>query len=199
MKFVKTLVAVTVTVCAMNANAGLTFAQASAMGVSGGPLPLTALSGVGTLANVTGSIVNQRTTPMGLGVSDAYSVISTGGSALLSFSSAVSGYSFLWGSPDDGNSIEIATNNVGTVTYTGTQFKSAGGFLVDGVNANTRLFNIGTNSGTLINSITFKSSNIAFEVATAPIPEPETYVLMLAGLGAMGFIARRRRSAQASV
>ncbi|HEY9063615.1 MAG TPA: PEP-CTERM sorting domain-containing protein [Burkholderiaceae bacterium] len=32
------------------------------------------------------------------------------------------------------------------------------------------------------------------DVAVAPVPEPETYALMLAGLGAIGFIARRRKA-----
>jgi len=31
-------------------------------------------------------------------------------------------------------------------------------------------------------------------VMTAPVPEPETYALMVAGLGALGFVARRRRA-----
>jgi hypothetical protein len=31
--------------------------------------------------------------------------------------------------------------------------------------------------------------------AVAPIPEPETYAMLLAGLGMMAFLARRRRPA----
>jgi len=34
-----------------------------------------------------------------------------------------------------------------------------------------------------------------FEGTMAPIPEPETYALMLAGLGVVGFVARRRKRA----
>lgn len=35
-------------------------------------------------------------------------------------------------------------------------------------------------------------------LAAAPVPEPETYALMLAGLGIVGFIASRRRQNQGS-
>jgi hypothetical protein len=35
----------------------------------------------------------------------------------------------------------------------------------------------------------------SIQMVTAPIPEPETYALMLAGLGLVGFMARRRRKA----
>ena len=36
--------------------------------------------------------------------------------------------------------------------------------------------------------------NVSFSVATAAVPEPGTYTMLLAGLGAVGFIARRRRA-----
>lgn len=34
-------------------------------------------------------------------------------------------------------------------------------------------------------------------VATAPVPEPETYAMMLAGLGALGWMGRRRQAKKA--
>ena len=37
------------------------------------------------------------------------------------------------------------------------------------------------------------TGNVAVGVPTPPIPEPETYAMMLAGLGLLGFVARRRR------
>ena len=197
MKFVKTLLALAVSVCAINANA-LTFSQAAAAGaVSGGPLAFQP-GAINTVANAVGSVANVRTTPMGLSQTDPYSVISIGGSAVLSFSSPVSTYSFLWGSPDSGNMLDILTST-GVESYSGSSFKTLVGATGDGLNSFSRVFTMTGVGSQTISSITFKSSNIAFEVATAPIPEPETYALMLAGLGAVGFMARRRRAAQASI
>ncbi|RZS58188.1 PEP-CTERM sorting domain-containing protein [Sphaerotilus mobilis] len=36
-----------------------------------------------------------------------------------------------------------------------------------------------------------------FTIAAAPVPEPETYAMLLAGLGAVGFMSRRRKNLQA--
>jgi hypothetical protein len=46
------------------------------------------------------------------------------------------------------------------------------------------------------NAVGFGLSTVAYGSAAAmtqPIPEPETYALMLAGLGVVGFVARRRK------
>ena len=48
-------------------------------------------------------------------------------------------------------------------------------------------------SGTLTATSGLYGVSVNFNSTTAPIPEPETYAMMLAGLGLMGFVARRRR------
>ncbi len=40
---------------------------------------------------------------------------------------------------------------------------------------------------------TLVTNNSALFSPSAPVPEPETYAMMLAGLGLMGFVARRRK------
>jgi len=43
--------------------------------------------------------------------------------------------------------------------------------------------------------VTGSGGQYSVGLQAVPVPEPETYALMLAGLGAVGFIARRRRAA----
>ncbi|MBL8414116.1 MAG: PEP-CTERM sorting domain-containing protein [Propionivibrio sp.] len=52
-------------------------------------------------------------------------------------------------------------------------------------------------SGGIYSSIIAQPQNkIEFSFTAVPVPEPETYAMLLAGLGVMGAIARRRRTIQ---
>src|SRR5205809_438387 len=41
-----------------------------------------------------------------------------------------------------------------------------------------------------------KTGDLLSQTIPTAVPEPETYALMMAGLGAMGFVARRRKQAK---
>jgi len=106
--------------------------------------------------------------------------------------SGVSYISFLWGSPDLFNSL--------TVNSTGSSQVFTAASLLFPVTNGDQSFNQSVQftglAGALITSLVFSSNQDAFEVARfsiTAVPEPETYAMMLAGLGLMGFVARRTK------
>ena len=141
------------------------------------------------------SVVNMYLQPQG--VKGDYLVVSSQGSSEGSArinTGDVKFYSFVWGSPDTYNTVDIFGLNGAMTSYTGSMLQSQFSMMANGANSATGLFTITGTGNNVIDHLVLKSSGVAFEVA-APVPEPETYALMLAGLGALGFMARRRNNA----
>jgi len=177
----------------VTAHAALVYSVGTPSG-SLGPLTFTSTGGTAgsVVTSISGSVTNVRLAPLTVG-DGFYSVISRGGTATIDFGAGISTFSFLWGSPDTYNFVDITTNNLPETTYTGTMLGVLGGFTSGGSNANTRLFTISGDDGTLINSLTFRATGIAFEVASpSPVPLPAAAWLLLSGLAGLGLIGGRR-------
>jgi hypothetical protein len=78
--------------------------------------------------------------------------------------------------------------NLGTGNF---QVASASGGAL--ATANSWLAALGNGVPTLALSVWASSTSQDLAVFSAPIPEPEIYAMLLAGLGLMGFVAKRRR------
>ena len=121
----------------------------------------------------------------------------SGAPATLSFTGGGVDYiSFLWGSPDTYNLLTVTSSGGGSQSFTTTSL----GFAVsNGDQSFSQYVQFAGLAGSKIMSLTFNNAPAtdAFESANysiTPVPEPETYALLLAGLGAVAFVARRRRN-----
>ena len=113
--------------------------------------------------------------------------------SVMTFIGGTSFLGMLWGSPDTYNLLTLRDNN--DVAYTFTT-ASLGFTVQNGDQSFNQYVQFAASGTTRITTATFASSVDAFETtqfAVTPIPEPETYALMLAGLVALGFVAKRRK------
>ena len=178
MKFQKSLIGATLALLALQANASApTFSSVAAF--AGNYMAPTFTLNAGSAYVANDSVPYVRLLP--LFDTSNYLVVQPGGSATINLNGAKS-FSFLWGSPDPMNFI-----NIDAYSFTGSGLLGA---LANTSNANTQWATFTSDVG--MNSLTLQTGTIAFEVAV-PVPEPETYALMLGGLGALAFVVRRRK------
>jgi len=117
------------------------------------------------------------------------------GPGIVDLGAGVKYYGFLWGSPDP-----IGWNSV-TFLNGATPLGTLGGSAVlnppNGNQTFARYFNVFTDPGEVITKIQFGANQNAFETDNhafiGAVPEPETYAMMLAGLGLLGWIGRRTK------
>ena len=182
MKFGKTLLVVAALAASAAANAQ-SFSTGVGPGSYAAPIPAD-VSPAGSFSIQSTSVPNVYLAP--LGDSSTFLVVNPGFAATVDLH-GVTSFSFLWGSPDPSNAVSFN----GGAFMTGSSILGA---VANSSNANTQWITFTAIEGVL-NTMTIKTGQIAFEMAVAaPVPEPETYALMLAGLGAMAFVARRRKS-----
>lgn len=172
--------------------------------VYSGPAPTYDFDGLGGPVTdglvTTGSESGIRAQP--LGSTGNYWTVgpSDGSPAVLDLSSIgdIHNVSFLWGSVDTHNLIEFLDENGDVIdSFTGLDIVApANGAQGEPSHNPIVRFDVTGNSVTRLTSLRLSSTSNAFETDNFTInavPEPGTWMLMMAGFGLVGFGMRRRR------
>ncbi len=105
-------------------------------------------------------------------------------------------YGFLWGSPDAYNTVSFYSGATLLGAFTGAAVYPP----ANGDQSIGRYFNFFADTGAPVTKVVFQSSGYALETdnhSVVAVPEPETYAMMLAGLGLLGAAARRKAATRA--
>ena len=126
----------------------------------------------------------------------------TNNPAILTFNIAQTVFNILWGSVDSYNSITFSDGSTDW-TYDGVDIALAAGIIDATQAAIDKTKDVRYEISALVNfsdfdnaftSVSFNSTNVAFEYALAPVPLPAGGVLLVTALGGL-VLARRRKSA----
>lgn len=164
------------------------------------PTTISFDGGSGPLVPSTGSVLyTSGTTPYiaaaPYGDSTIYAGIGSSTlpqSAILTLASGVNYLGFYWGSVDTYNTLSLYDGNTLIATYTGGDvLNPANGYQGSTGSAYVNFFATG---GDQITSVTFTSTQHAFEIdsITAAVPEPSTWALLTLGFVGLGFLGYRR-------
>jgi hypothetical protein len=123
--------------------------------------------------------------------------IQAGQTGTVTFSSGISYYGFLWGSPDVSpwNDVSFYSGNTLLESYGREEFQPP---LMNNNWTTTSYLNVSTMlGGPLITKITFSASQNAFETDNhayvSAVPLPPAFALMLPALAMFGFVSRRNK------